>query len=45
MIAYLDDILIFLDMLKEHVNHIIKVLKRFKQAQLWLKLKKCKFHV
>ena len=44
-IAYLDDILIFLDMLEEHINHITKILKKFEQAQLQLKLKKCKFHV
>ena len=45
MIAYLDDILIFLDMLKEHISHITKTLKRFEQAKLWLKLKKCEFHI
>ena len=32
-------------MLEEHIKHVMKVLKRFKQAQLQLKLKKCKFHV
>ena len=32
-------------MLKEHIKHVIKILKRFKQAQLQLKLKKCEFHV
>ena len=45
VIAYLDNILIFLDMLEEHVSHITKTLKRFEQAKLWLKLKKCEFHV
>ena len=44
-IAYLNDILIFLDMLEEHVDHVMKILERFKAAQLQLKLKKCKFHV
>ena len=44
-IAYLDDILIFSDMLKEHVDHVTKILKRFEAVQLQLKLKKCKFHV
>ena len=44
-IAYLDDILIFSDMLEKHIKHITRILKRFKQAQLQLKLKKCEFHV
>ena len=30
MIVYLNDILIFLDTLEEHINHIMKILKRFK---------------
>ena len=32
-------------MLKEHVDHVTKILKRFEAVQLQLKLKKCKFHV
>ena len=34
MITYLDDILIFSDMLEEHISHVIKMLERFKQAKL-----------
>ena len=34
MIAYLNNILIFSDILKEHVIYVIKTLKRFKQAKL-----------
>ena len=45
MIAYLDDILIFSDTFKEHIDHIIKILERFETVQLQLKLKKCEFHV
>ena len=44
-IAYLDDILIFSDTLEEHVDHVTKILERFEQARLRLKLKKCEFHV
>ena len=44
-IAYLDDILIFLDTLKKHINHVMKILERFEQTKLQLKLKKCEFHV
>ena len=45
VIAYLDNILIFLNTLKEHVIHVTKILKRFEQVKLQLKLKKCEFHV
>ena len=45
MIAYLDDILIFSNTLKEHIQHTRAVLKKFENAQLQLKLKKCEFHV
>ena len=45
VIAYLDDILIFSATLKEHVNHIIKILKKFDKVELQLKLRKCEFHV
>ena len=45
IIVYLDDILIFSDNYKEHVQHIRAVLKKLEKASLQLKLKKCKFHV
>ena len=45
IIAYLDDILIFSDSYEEHVQHVRAVLKKLEKASLWLKLKKCKFHV
>ena len=45
VIAYLDDILIFLNTLEEHIQHVRAVLKKFENTQLQLKLKKCEFHV
>jgi ribosome-interacting GTPase 1 len=45
VIAYLDDILIFLGEKEEHVQHVSKVLKKLQEADIKLKLKKCKFHV
>ena len=33
-IAYLDDILIFSDMLEKHINHVMKILERFEQTKL-----------
>ena len=43
--AYLDDILIYNNNKKEHVEHIKKVLEKLKQAGLYLDINKCQFHV
>ena len=44
VIAYLDDIIIYSKILKEHINYIFKVLKCLNKRNLHLKLKKCEFH-
>jgi len=44
VIAYLDDIMIYSNILKEHVNHVFKVLECLNKKDLRLKLKKCEFH-
>jgi len=44
VIAYLDDIMIYSNILKEHVNYISKVLECLNKRNLHLKLKKCEFH-
>ena len=44
MIAYLDDILIYSEMLEEHKEHVKKVLKKYQEKELLLKLEKYKFH-
>jgi len=44
VIAYLDDIMIYSKILKEHVSHVFKVLKCLNKRNLHLKLKKCEFH-
>ncbi len=44
VIVYLNDIMIYLSILKEHVNHVFKVLKCLNRRNLHLKLKKCEFH-
>ena len=43
-IAYLDDILIYSEILEEHQVHIKKVLEALSKVGLHLKLEKCEFH-
>ena len=44
VIAYLDDILIFLKTEKEHQKHVETVLTYLEKRKLLLKTEKCKFH-
>ena len=44
-IVYLNNILIFSDNKKEYEGHITTVLQILKKAELWIKPKKCVFHI
>ena len=44
VIAYLNDILIYLNILKEHEIHIKQIFKKFKKKELRLKPKKYEFY-
>jgi hypothetical protein len=44
VIAYLNDIIIYSKILKEHVSYVSKVLECLDRRNLHLKLKKCEFH-
>ena len=44
VIVYLNDIIIYLNILKEHMNHVFKVLECLNRKNLHLKSKKCEFH-
>jgi len=44
VIAYLNDIIIYLNILKKHVDYVFKVLECLNRRNLHLKLKKCEFH-
>ena len=44
VVAYLDDILVYLEDEEEHVQHVLEVLECLKQARLLLKPEKCEFH-
>ena len=44
VIAYLDDILIYSESLKEHVQHVQRIFECLKERNLKLKPEKCEFH-
>jgi len=44
VIMYLNNILIYLENEKEHVEHVKKVLAKLRTNSLLLKLKKCEFY-
>jgi hypothetical protein len=42
-VVFIDDILIYLKMLKEHKEHLRKELERLRREKLYTKLEKCEF--
>jgi Reverse transcriptase (RNA-dependent DNA polymerase) len=42
-VVYLDDILIYSNSLEEHREHVREVLRKLKEANLYLKASKCEF--
>jgi hypothetical protein len=45
VVVYIDDILIYSKTFEEHMDHLKKVFRRLKEANLMVKFKKCKFCV
>lgn len=43
LMVYLDDIIIFSKSLEDHMNHLKLVFERIREANMFLKLSKCKF--
>ncbi|XP_070790259.1 vomeronasal type-2 receptor 116-like [Pituophis catenifer annectens] len=44
VLVYLDDILIYMETIDEHIPLVRKVLEKLLKANLYVKLSKCKFH-
>src|SRR5258708_35719993 len=44
-VGYLDDILVYLDSLEDHWDHVHEVLRHLHTTGLYANLKKCKFHM
>ena len=45
MVVYLNDILIYLDNMEDHIKHVWEVLQRLCQHKLFAKPEKCEFHL
>src|SRR6266496_3455120 len=45
VIVYIDDLLIYSKTFEEHIEHISKVFEKLQEANLIMKLKKCKFYM
>ena len=43
--TYINDILIYSDILKEHRQHVQQILQKLQRAELQLDIDKCEFHV
>ncbi|KAJ1166607.1 hypothetical protein NDU88_007006 [Pleurodeles waltl] len=44
LVVYIDDILVFSQNLRDHVDHVRAVLKKMLENNLYVKLEKCAFH-
>jgi predicted GTPase len=45
VIAYLNDIIIYNNSKKEHVQHVRKILSRLREANIQADVDKCEFHI
>jgi esterase/lipase superfamily enzyme len=45
VIAYLDDIVIYSNSKKKHVQHVKKILQRLREANIQVDVNKCEFHI
>jgi hypothetical protein len=45
VIAYLNDIVIYSNSKKKHVQHVKKILQRLREANIQVDVNKCEFHI
>jgi hypothetical protein len=44
VVAYLDDIIVYNNNKKEHIQHVRKILQRLREANIQADVDKCEFH-
>ncbi len=44
VVAYLDDIIVYNNIKKKHIQHVRKILQRFREAEIQIDVDKCEFH-
>jgi hypothetical protein len=45
VIAYLNDIIVYSNNKKEHIQHVRKILQRLREANIQADVDKCEFHI
>jgi transcriptional regulator NrdR family protein len=45
VVAYLDDIIVYSNNKKEHIQHVRKILQRLREANIQANVNKCEFHI
>jgi predicted GTPase len=44
VVAYLNDIIVYSNIKKEHIQHVRKILERLREANIQADVDKCEFH-
>jgi hypothetical protein len=44
VVAYLNDIIVYSNIKKEHIQHVRKILQRLREANIQADVDKCEFH-
>jgi hypothetical protein len=45
VVAYLDDIIVYSNFKKKHVQHVRKILQRLREVNIQADVNKCEFHI
>jgi esterase/lipase superfamily enzyme len=45
VITYLDDIIVYNNSKKKHIQHVRKILQRLREANIQINVDKCEFHI
>jgi hypothetical protein len=45
VVTYLDDIIVYSNSKKKHIQHVRKILQRLREANIQIDVDKCEFHI